>query len=129
MKRTMVALGLITLFILTVVLLDFWFMTGFAKEMNNQLDRVEAAESFEEKKEFALKMDEYYSKRSFIAHRLVPTDRLDELKALLHKLNAYIQTKEEHEVLATTAEIRSKVNSMYSTAFYLWYHPEEFCIE
>lgn len=129
MRRTMIPLGIIALSILLVVSLDLWFMTGFAMKMDRQLDLIEDAGDLEERKAAALEMDAYFKEKSFIAHRLVPTDRLDELGILLHKLNAYIQTEDEHETMATTAEIRAKINTMYSTWIYRWYHPEEFCIE
>lgn len=129
MKRTLISLGLITVFILAVVIADLWFMTRYAEGMNTRLDAIAEAESYQEKKELAAELDDFFLSRNFWAHRLVPTGRMEELETLLHKLNAYIETEDTHEVVATVAEIRSRVNLLYSTSFYHWYHPAEFRIE
>ncbi|MBQ8894031.1 MAG: DUF4363 family protein [Clostridia bacterium] len=129
MKRTMVSLILIILFILAVVLGDLWFMSSYAEGMNDRLDALLEAKTLEEKKSCALDLDAFFEKRNFWAHRLVPTGRMEELETLLHKLNAYLKTDDAHEVEATVAEIRSRVNLLYSTAIYHWHHPTEFCIE
>lgn len=129
MKRTIVSLSLITVFILTVAIGDIWFMTGYADGMNRHLDAVEEARGYEEKKICALELDDYYQSKAFWAHRLVPTGRMEEIETLLHKLNAYIETRDDHEVEATVAELRARVNLLYSTSFYHWYHPTEFRIE
>ena len=53
----------------------------------------------------------------------------EELEMLLHKLNAYLKTEDEHEIEATAAELRARVNLLYSTDLYHWYHPFQFRIE
>lgn len=129
MKRTVISLTLITVFILAVAWGDIYFMTGYAKGMNDRLDAVEQAESFEEKKICALSLDRFFRSKGFWAHRFIPTGRIEELETLLHKLNSYIETKDDHEVEATVAELRARVNLLYSTSIYHWYHPTEFRIE
>ncbi len=129
MKRTVISLTLITVFILAVALGDIYFMTGYAEGMNDHLDAVEKAVSFEEKKACALSMDQFFRSKEFWAHRFVPTGRIEELETLLHKLNSYIKTKDDHEVDATVAELRARVNLLYSTSVYHCYHPTGFRIE
>ena len=129
MKRTIVSLILISLFVCGVVIFDVSFMTNYAKRMNELLDQVENAADSEAQKDAALQLDAYFEKQNFCAHRFVPTGMIDEIETLLYKLNAYISTNDEHEICATISEIRSKVNSLYSTSLYRWYHPPEFRIE
>ena len=129
MKRTVISLTVIIVFILAVICGDLWFMSSYAHGMNLRLDAIAQADSLEAKKQRAAELDEYFLKRNFWAHRLVPTGRMEELEALLHKLNAYLKTDDSHEVDATIAEIRARVNLLYSTTIYHWYHPAEFRIE
>ena len=129
MRRTVISLAVITVFILTVVIGDQWFMGRYADGFNERLDILEKAENLEEQKEGAAELDRFYKEGSFLAHRLIPTGRLEEIEMLLHKLNAYIETEDDHEVEATIAEIRARVNLLYSTNLYHWYHPLEFRIE
>lgn len=129
MKRTLISLGLITVFIITVVIADLWFMSRYAEGMNSRLDAIAEAKSYLEKKKLAKELDDFFVSQDFWAHRLVPTGRMEELETLLHKLNAYLETEDSHEVTATVAEIRSRVNLLYSTSIYHWYHPVEFRIE
>lgn len=129
MKRTMTGLIVITVFVVAVVLADLWFMSQYAAGMNERLDAVANAEGFENQKHAAEELDRYFNEQDFWAHRFIPTGRMEELETLLHKLNAYIATEDEHEVLATAAEIRARVNLLYSTDLYHWYHPADFRIE
>lgn len=129
MKRTMTGLIVITVFVVAVVLADLWFMSQYAAGMNERLDAVANAEGFENQKYAAEELDRYFNEQDFWAHRFIPTGRMEELETLLHKLNAYITTEDEHEVLATAAEIRARVNLLYSTDLYHWYHPADFRIE
>jgi hypothetical protein len=129
MKRTVISLILILFFIRLVVCGDLWFMSGFADGMNNGLDAIRDAETFADKKLLANELDSFYESRSFWAHRLIPTGRMEELETLLHKLNAYLKVGDDYEVEATVAEIRARVNLLYSTSIYHWYHPAEFRIE
>lgn len=129
MKRTWISLVIIIVFIIGVSVLDLWFVSEFAAGMTARLDAVSAAETLPEKKELAEELDRYYQKQQFWAHRLIPTGRLEELEMLLHKLNAYLKTEDEHEIEATAAELRARVNLLYSTDLYHWYHPFQFRIE
>ncbi len=129
MKRTLISLCLILIFILSVVIADLWFMNRYADGMNRRLDAIVKADSYEEKKRLAGELDVFFVSHDFFAHRLVPTGRMEEMETLLHKLNAYIETEDSHEVAATVAELRSRVNLLYSTFMYRWYHPERFRIE
>ncbi len=129
MKRTTVAFSLIGVFILLVVGGDLWFSNSFAKQMNRRLDTVRDAGSTAEKVENVQKLDNYYQSQDFLAHRFIPTNRLEELEMLLHKLNAYLSVGDEHEVAATVAEIKARVNLLYSTDVYHWYHPVDYRIE
>lgn len=129
MKRTWISFGVLVVFILAVVCGDLWFMSSYADGMNRRLDAIMEAGTLEDKKSCAEDLDAYFVKKNFWAHRLVPTGRMEELETLLHKLNAYLNTADEHEIEATVAEIRARVNLLYSTDVYHWYHPAEFCIE
>ncbi len=129
MKRTMISLGVISVFILGIAIGDLWFMNRYAAGMNEGLDAIAAAESFDEKKMHTAQLEDFFVSQDFWAHRLIPTSRLEELETLLHKLNAYLETEDENEVSATVAEIKARVNLLYSTNLYHWYHPAGFSIE
>ena len=129
MKRTLISLSLITVFVVAVAAADIWFMTDFASEMNRRIDLLEQARGYQEQRACALALDEYFESKKLLANRFVLTDRMEEMETLLHKMNSYIETEDEHEVVATAAELRARVNLLYSTAFYHWYHPIEFRIE
>ena len=116
-------------FILVIVCGDLLFMTSFAEGMTERLNRIHQTDRLEEKIEIAKDLDEFYKKRSFMAHRLIPTDRVEEIEMLLHKLNAYLKEADANEIEATTAELRARVNLLYSTTIYHWYPPFEFRIE
>jgi hypothetical protein len=129
MKRTIISLTVIIVFILAVVCADLWFMSSYAYGINRHLDAILEAHTLESKKQRATELDEFFANKDFWAHRLVPTGRMEELEMLLNKLNAYLKTNDEHEVEATVAEIRARVNLLYSTSIYHWYQPAEFRIE
>lgn len=129
MKRTIISLILITVFVVGVITADLWFMSSYAAEMNKQLDRIDEVSTFEEKRAEAKALDEYFESRNFWAHRLIPTGRLEEIETLLYKLNSYLVTADEHEVDATVAELKARVNLLYSTMIYHWYHPSDSRIE
>lgn len=129
MKRTIISLSLITLFVFGVVFFDLFFMTRYVGALNDRMDLLEHASSREEQIERALDLGEFFKEHKFWANRLIPTDRMEDMETLLHKLNAYIETEDVHEVEATIAELRSRVNLLYSTDPYHWYHPTRFRIE
>lgn len=129
MKRFFVCLGLIVAFIFTVLAADLWFMTEYADGMNQRLDAIEKASEFEEKIDRAADLAAYYESNSVYAHRLIPTSRLDEVEMLISRLIVFIKAEEGYEASATTAEIKSRINSLYSTMIYHWYHPRDFGIE
>ena len=115
MKRTLISFVLIVIFILGVVLGDLLFMSNYAEGMNQRLDMILSANTQEEMERYAAELDDFFVRKNFLAHRMIPTGRLEELETLLHKLNAYINTSDIHEIEATVAEIKSRVNLLYST--------------
>lgn len=129
MKRTMTSFIIITVFVFSVITADLWFMSRYADGMNKRLDRIDEVSSFEEKRTEAKALDEYFKRCDFWAHRLIPTGRLEEIETLLYKLNSYLVTADEHEVDATVAELKARVNLLYSTMIYHWYHLSDSRIE
>ncbi len=129
MKRTMTGLCLILFFILLVVALDLWFMTRYVGGLDHRLDLLKQTENQIDRKTAAYELDGFFKDNSFLAHRFIPTDRLDELEMLLHKMNSYISTDDAHEIDATIEEFRARIHLLYSTSFYHWYQPFEFRIE
>ena len=129
MKRTFISLALILAIITLVVIGDLAFMTQFADGMTMRLDKIIESKSIVKQREIAEELGLFYKSKDFIAHRIIPTDRIEEIETMLHKLNAYIGEEDENEIGATAAEIRARVNLLYSTYIYHWYHPFEFRIE
>ena len=129
MKRTFISLGVILALILTIVISDIVFITSFAKGLTDRLDAIYQTDLLDEKIAIAKDMDAFYKRKSFMAHRLIPTDRVEEIEMLLHKLNAYLKEEDTNEIEATAAELRARVNLLYSTSIYHWYHPFDFRIE
>lgn len=129
MKRTFISFGILISLVLAVVGADLFFMTRFAAGITDRLDQISQEDLLDKKKEIAADLDRFYEKNSFWAHRVVPTDRLDEIEMLLHKLNAYLEEEDYNEIEATTAELRARINLLYSTNIYHWYHPFRFRIE
>ena len=114
MKRTIINLTLITVFLTAVTLGDLWFMHRYSGGMNERLNAVEDAGNYEDQIKASRSLDEYFRKNYYLAHRLIHTGRLDEVETLLHKLNAYIRTEDEHEVAATVAELRGRVDLLFN---------------
>lgn len=129
MRRIIVSLCVISAFILMVVIGDLWFMNQYAAKMNKGLDAIDAAGTYEEKGECAKDLEALFKEQRFWAHRLIPTNRLEELETLLNKLKAYIKSEDENEVGATVAEIRARVDLLYSTDLWRWYQSGGFRIE
>ena len=129
MKRTFISFMVIILFIITVVSADVYVITDFASEMTDRLDMISSTEDFQEQKALAEELDSVYESRRFWLHRFIPTGKLEDIETLLHKLNAYLKEEDEKEIEATAAEIRARVNFLYSTWLYHWYHPFRFRIE
>lgn len=129
MKRTFISLGIILFALMVIVVGDILFMTSFVSGMDRYTEKICEETRLEQRKILAAEMDQFYQKRSFWAHRLIPTDRVEEIEMLLHKLNAYLSDGDEHEIEATAAEIRARANLLYSTTIYHWYHPFRFRIE
>ena len=117
------------LFIFAVVFADVYIITDFSSGMTSRLDAISSTEDFQKQTVLAEEMDSYYESRRFWLHRFVPTGKLEDIETLLHKLNAYLKEEDEKEIEATTAEIRARVNFLYSTWLYHWYHPFRFRIE
>ncbi len=129
MKRIFISLGVILAFMVLVLVADFVFMGHYADGMNQRLDSLEMAASYEEKMGCAKELISFYKSNDFLAHRLIPTGKLDELEMLLYRLVVFLKAEEDYEASATVAEIKARVNLLYSTVFYHWYHPKEFGIE
>ncbi len=129
MKRTFVSLGLIILFLVAVLAADLIFTTYYADGMLKRLDALEAVESFELKEAKTQELIDFFEKNDFLAHRLIPTNRMDELETLIFRLVSFLEAEEAYEVSATVSEIRARIHSLYSTSVYHWYHPREFGIE
>ena len=129
MKRTFISFGILISLVLVVVGADLFFMMRFVEGITDRLDQISREDLLEKKKEIAADLDRFYEDNSFWAHRVVPTDRLDEIEMLLHKLNAYLKEEDYNEIEATAAELRARINLLYSTNIYHWYHPFRFRIE
>lgn len=129
MKRTFICFTLIMIFVVSVVAADIIIITDFSSGMTQRLDEISVSESFEEQKVMAKDLDSFFQSRRFWIHRLVPTGKAEDVETLLHKLNAYLKEDDKNEVEATVAELRARVNFLYSTWFYHWHHPFEFRIE
>ncbi len=129
MRRTFISFTIIMIFIIAIVAADIIIITDFTSGMTERLDAISALEDFEEQKVLAKEMDSFFESRRFWIHRIVPTGRAEDIEMLLHKLNAYLKEEDKNEVEATAAEIRARVNTLYSTWIYHWYHPFRFRIE
>ena len=129
MKRTIMSLILITIFVVGIVVADLWFMSSYAAGMNERLDKIDEKSEIDDKRVAAKELDAFFEDRNFWAHRFVPTGRMEELETLLYKLNSYLSTEDEHEIDATVAELKARVNLLYSTMFYHWHHPSDSRIE
>lgn len=129
MRRTFISFTLIMIFIVSIVGADLWIITKFCDGMTERLDAISMSEEIEEQRRLAEEMDRFYESYQFWLHRTVSTGKLEDIEMLLHKLNAYLKEADENEIEATAAEIRSRVNLLYSTWLYHWYHPFDFRIE
>lgn len=129
MKRTFISLGIILAFLLVIVGTDLVFMTAFADGMTNRLDLIIETENIDLQKQRAKELDDYFRSKEFLAHRFIPTDRIEEIETMMHKLNAYINEEDKNEIEATATEIQARINLLYSTYIYHWYQPFEFRIE
>ncbi len=118
MKRFLISLILILLFVGGSVVYDQWFMCRFAKEMNDGIDGIIQAQHQSEKENAVEQLNECYAKRHPIADHLIFSNRLEEIETLLYKLNAYIEEQEDAEILATAQEMRSRINLLHSIEFY-----------
>lgn len=129
MKRTFISLAVILAFLIFIIGTDLIFMTSFADGMTKRLTLIIESENIAYQKEKAKEMDDYFRSKEFFAHRFIPTDRIEEIETMLHKLNAYINEEDANEIEATAAEIRARINLLYSTYIYHWYQPFDFRIE
>lgn len=129
MKRTFISLAVIIFFLLLIIGTDLIFMTSFADGMTNRLNLIIETENIDLQKRLARELDDYYREKEFFAHRFIPTDRIEEIETMMHKLNAYINEEDKNEIEATAAEIQARINLLYSTYIYHWYQPFEFRIE
>ena len=118
MKRTFISFGIILAFLLVIVGTDLVFMTSFADGMTKRLDLIIETENIDLQKQRAKELDDYFRSKEFFAHRFIPTDRIEEIETMLHKLNAYISEEDKNEIEATAAEIRARINLLYSTYIY-----------
>ena len=129
MKRTFISLAVILAFLVAIVGGDLAFMTTFADGMTKRLDLIIETENVELQKQRTKELNLFYKNKEFWAHRFIPTDRIEEIETMMHKLNAYINESDENEIEATAAEIQARVNLLYSTYLFHWYQPFEFRIE
>lgn len=129
MKRTFVSLAVILSFLLIIIGTDLVFMTAFADGMTERLDLIIETENIDLQKKRAKELGDFFCSKEFLAHRFIPTDRVEEIETMMHKLNAYINEEDKNEIEATASEIRARINLLYSTYIYHWYQPFEFCIE
>ncbi len=129
MKRTFISLAVIILFLLLIIGTDLIFMTSFADGMTNRLNLIIETENVDLQKQRARDLDDYFRSKEFFAHRFIPTDRIEEIETMMHKLNAYINEEDKNEIEATATEIQARINLLYSTYIYHWHQPFEFRIE
>lgn len=128
MKRFLISLILILLFVGGSVVYDQWFMCQFSKEMNNGIDGIIQAQNQLEKEGAVERLNKCYEKRHPIADHLIFSNRLEEIETLLYKLNAYIDREEDAEILATAQELRSRINLLHSIEFYRGNRSKDFGI-
>ena len=128
MKRTFICFFGILVFVLSVSVFDGVFMSSFAENMESVLEEIQNVKSFDEMRDRADKMVDYYKSQEFLLHRLVPTNRLEEIEVSFVKLKAFLEVENYDECLAIAAEIESRVNQLYSTGFRNWYQKIKKCI-
>lgn len=114
MKRFVISLSLILLFIFAVILFDGWYIKTFKKEMNQGIDAIIAAENQAEFIAAGERLRDSYNRRKIILSKLVFTNRMEEMQTLVDKLMAYLDAENESEILATAAELRARINLLRS---------------
>lgn len=129
MKRFLISLILILLFVGGSVVYDQLFMCRFAKEMDEKIGRIVAAENQEACRDAVVELNSYYGKRHPIADHLIFSNRLEDIETLIYKLNAYVEEDDKKEILATAQELRARINMLHSIEFYRGNSPEDFRIK
>lgn len=129
MRRFLISLGFIMLFVIGSVVFEQWYMYRFAKGMNEGLDDIMEAKQYVKQTEAMGALNDFYEKNHPVISHLVFSNRLEEIETVLHKLNAYVAAEDENEVPATIEELRSRINLLASTELYRRNHPHGFCID
>lgn len=129
MKRFIISLSLILLFVIAAVFFDQWYMYGFAEKMNEGVDQLIISMEDAQKRSDAVEiLNKTFRKARPIINQLVFANRLEEVETVLYKLNAYIEIGDEREISATAEELRSRVNLLSSADLYYRNHASRFGI-
>ncbi len=128
MKRMVIPLIIIIALVGFIVAADLWFITSYASGMTERLDALSQAQPGEQAEQ-CREIIHFHFDKKFWVRRFIPSARLDEIEMLLHKLDAYVEEGDQNEIGATTAEVRARVNRLFSTFLYHWYHPEGYRIK
>lgn len=82
----------------------------YVRGFESLLDELEQSDQKENVME---EMKGYYHRHSVIAHSLVPLSRMEDIEALLYKLDSYVKTGDINEIYATASELRIRVRMVF----------------
>ena len=99
-----------------VIIFDSVFMRRYSADLICLIERLETAED-RDKTACLEEIKKCFYERDFWAHRIVPTNRLEELETILARLSAYIESGERSEIRAAAAELKTRVRLLYSTGY------------
>lgn len=110
MKRFIISLSFIFLFVISVIAFDQWYMDRFENRINQGLDAVLSAKD-ERGLQESIKMlnEDFYHSRSVVS-QFVFANRLEEMETALYKLNAYVEIQDHDEIMATAEEVRARLH-------------------
>ena len=119
MKRFVISLSLILVFIMGAIFFEHWYMQDFAFTMNGQITLLEEAVRKQENVSTAMEqLNDAYHRNRPIVSQLVFSNRLEEVETVLYKLNAYIKAADQSEINATIAELRARMRLLSSSQRY-----------
>ena len=110
MKRFVISLLLIFVFVSSAVAFDQWYVNRFKNQLNAGVDAVVEAGDERQRLAATEELNAVYDRARFIVSQFVFANRLEEVETLLRKLSAYIEIGNEEEIGATAEEFRSRVD-------------------
>lgn len=119
MKKIIITVSVIIIFLTCYCSWEFWYVNRFAKEMNDKLSRAVTATSTQEIDQISTDIEDYLQKRKLLFREVMSQDDMEEIMKVLTDINSYIREEQLPEARVAAAQMNhlvSQITGVYLSA-------------